>query len=295
MKVSTKGYKLLKKIKDDKFDVDQLHLYNLYILMGTRDLQLMVLDSSQNRCLLVEDYVLANTTTYGELIVILENLFDDHHLLMAGFWAKVKFGIKNNKFSLVPAHLFSEEGLYDYLRLNCKIDPNKDNFLYYKHLSSEAVNTFAVNKRLYDWMETVYPNKQVELVHQSSALIEGIITELKNHPKDSLFVYIDRFKLHVIASKNNYLEYYNQFQINEFSDYVKYIMLVMKGLGRNQKHTNVILWGYIGHQSKHYKEFTKFIKHLSFGERPRYMKFNYMFDELEDHHYFDLYNLHLCE
>lgn len=295
MKVSNKGYKLLKKIKDDKFDVDRLHLYNLYILIGIRDVQLVVIDNSESRCLLVEDYVLAETNAYNQLIVILDSLFDDHHLLKAGFWSSVKLGLKNNKFSLVPSHLFSEEALYDYLRLNCKVDPVNDQLLYYKHLSSEAVNTFAVNKKLFNWLKTIYPNKEIGLIHQSSALIEGVLSELKNHPKDSLFVYIDRFKLHVIASKNNRLEYYNQFHIKEFADYIKYIMLVMKGLGRDQKNTNVTIWGYIGRQSKHYLEFEKYIKNLSFGERPRYLKFNYMFDELEDHHYFDLYSLHLCE
>ena len=295
MKASSKGYKPLQQIKDNKFDVDRLHLYNLYILLGTRDVQLVVIDSSDNRCLLLEDYILANTTNYGQFIAILEKFFDDHHLLKAGFWASIKLGLKNDKFSLVPAHLFSEDALYDYLRLNCKIDPVKDHLLYYKHLNSEAVNTFAINNKLYDWLKSIYPSKEIGLIHQSSALIEGVLTELKNYPKDSLFVYVDRFKLHVIASKGNRLEYYNQFQIKEFSDYIKYIMLVMKGLGRDQKHTSVILWGYIGRQSNHYKEFAKYIKHLSFGERPRYLKFGYMFDELEDHHYFDLYNLHLCE
>ena len=295
MKVSNKGYKLLKKIKDDKFDVDRLHLYNLYVLIGNRDVQLVVVDNSESRCLLVEDYVLAETNAYNHLIAILDKLFDDHHLLKAGFWSSVKLGLKNNKFSLVPSKLFSEEALYDYLRLNCKIDPVNDQLLYYKHLSSEAVNTFAVNKKLFNWLKTIYPNKEIGLIHQSSALIEGVLSELKNHPKDSLFVYIDRFKLHVIASKNNRLEYYNQFQIKDFSDYIKYIMLVMKGLGRDQKNTNVTIWGYIGRQSQHYLEFEKYIKNLSFGERPRYLKFNYMFDELEDHHYFDLYSLHLCE
>lgn len=295
MKVSAKGYKLLKKIKDDKFDVDRLHLYNLYVLLGTRDIQLAVVDNSDNRCLLVEDYVLTNTKSYSELITTLELLFDDHHLLKAGFWQSVKVGLKNNKFSLVPSSLFSKTALYDYLKLNCPVDPDTDQFLYYRHIKSDAVNTFAINQQLYQWLSGLYPKKEIGLIHQSSSLIEGVLAQLDKHPKDSIFVYVDRFKLHVIASRDNKLEYYNQFQIKEFKDYIKYIMLVMKGLGKDQKTTNVTLWGYIGRESAHYTEFGKYIKHLSFGERPRYMKFSYMFDELQDHHYFDLYNLHLCE
>ena len=295
MKISAKGYKLLKRIKDDKFDVDKLHEYDLYILIGTRDLQVAVMCSDTNRILLVEDYGLSGTKSYEGLIGILEDLFDDHHVLKAGFWRNIKIGLKSKKFSLVPSKLFSEEGLYDYLRLNCKVEPKNEQFLYYKHIQSEAVNSFAVDNRLMTWLKSLYPNKEVGFIHQSSTLIEGALSQLATNPGDSLFVYIDRFKLHIIAVKGGKLEYYNQFQIKEFSDYVKYIMLVMDGLGRDQKTTPVVFWGYIGRASKHYKEFTKYIKNISFGDRPKYLKFNYMFDELQDHQYFDLYSLHLCE
>jgi len=122
-----------------------------------------------------------------------------------------------------------------------------------------------------------------------------VLAQLPNYPEDSIFIYVDRFKLHIISSKEQRLEYYNQFVIKKFSDYIKYILTVMKGLGRDQRHTNVVLWGYIGKQSKHYREFTKYIKNISFGDRPKFLKFSYLFDELQDHHYFDLYNMHLCQ
>ena len=167
--------------------------------------------------------------------------------------------------------------------------------MYYKHSKSEAVNTFAIDTRLYNWLESLYTDKKISYFHQSSALIEGVIEQLDNSPKDSVFVYVDRFKLHIITSKNNKLEYYNQFYIKQFSDYIKYIMTVMKGLNRNQLKTNVVLWGYLGKQSKHYNEFAKYIKNITFGGRPKFLNFGYPFDELQDHHYFDLYNVHLCK
>ena len=69
----------------------------------------------------------------------------------------------------------------------------------------------------------------------------------------------------------------------------------MKGLNRNQKTSDVVLWGYIGKQSPHYNEFYKYIKNISFGDRPGYLKFGYMFDEVQDHHFFDLYSMHVCD
>ena len=295
METTTKGYKLLKKIKDKNFDVDNLHQYSLQILTGSRDLQITVSDTENNNCLLLEDYALSKVTTYKELVLVLNDLFDSHHLLRAGFWKSVKVGIKNNKFALVPTKLFDPTAIFDYLKLNCKINTETDQLLYYQHLKSDAVNCFAINKQLYNWFQSLYPKIKIAYVHQSSSLIEGVLAQLSNYPDDSLFLYVDRFKLHVISSRNKKLEYYNQFSIKQFQDYIKYIMLVFAGLKRSQKTTNVIFWGYIGKQSSHYHEFIKYIKHISFGDRPQFYKYGFVFDELQDHYYFDVYNLHLCE
>jgi uncharacterized protein DUF3822 len=295
LKTAKKDYKLFKKIKEDKFEVDQLHNYELNLLLGNRDFQVAVIDKRERRCLMIEDYIISSIDSYSKLIKVFEHIFDDHHLLKAGFWANIKVGIKGNKFALVPESLFSPDSLFDYLKFNCKVNKEHDTLKYFKHDKSGAVNTLAIDTRLYNWLETLYPEKEITYFHQSSALIEGVLEQLPNYPDDSIFVYVDRFKLHIITTKNKKLEYYNQFYIKQFSDYIKYIMTVMKGLNRDQLKTNVILWGYLGKQSKHYNEFAKYIKNLSFGKRTKLLKFGYPFDELQEHHYFDLYNVHLCE
>ena len=227
MKTAIKEYKLLKKIKDKDFDVESLHQYNLHILSGNRDIQFTVSDSTNGRCLLLEDYALSRVKTYKELISILDDLFDNHHLLKAGFWKSVKIGIKNNKFSLVPSKLFDKTSLFDYLKLNCKVNTETDQLLYYKHLKSDAVNCFAINKQLYNWFRSIYPKIEIGFVHQSSTLIEGVLAQISQYPDDSIFLFVDRFKLHVISSRNKKLEYYNQFSVKKFQDYVKYIMSII--------------------------------------------------------------------
>ncbi len=287
--------KLVKKIKDEKFDVMDLHHYNLSFQIGTRDFQLLVTDSRTNNALLLEDYILSNVASYHELTNVLEELFDNHHLLKAGFWKNIRIGFKNNKFSLVPASLFSKDGVYDYLKINADIDPGRDKILYYKHTQHDAVNVFSVNKIIYEWVVNNYQKIELEWIHQSSSIIEGVLSQEKKYQENNIFLYIDRFKLHIITTRNRKLEYYNQFVIKQFSDYIKYIMTVMKGLGHNQSNTPVVLWGYIGKQSPHYLEFLKYIKNLSFGVRPDFLKFGYFFDEVQDHQFFDLYGLQVCD
>lgn len=296
MTTATKAsYKLIKKIKSDKFNVENLQHYTLLLNIGVRDFQVGIVDSDKNTCLLLEDYVLASVQSNIELVDVLSKIFEEHHLLTAGFWKSVKISFKNNKFSLVPSSLFVKDALQDYLKINCQVDPETEEFLYYKNIRSGAVTVFAVNKELYVWLNTVYKNAELGFIHQSCVLTEGVLNARKNYPKKSVYLYIDRFKIHLITLQGKSLQYYNQFPIKQFSDYIKYIMLVMKGLGYDQKTSNVVLWGYIGKQSPHYNEFYKYIKNISFGDRPDFLKFDYPFDEVQDHHFFDLYNAYLCD
>ena len=136
-------------------------------------------------------------------------------------------------------------------------------------------------------------NTTIHLFHQSAALIEGVLASANRRADEPLYVYVDRFKLHLMFVKGGKLIYYNQFQIKQFNDYIKYIMLVMKAMRMNQETSQVVLWGYIGKNSPHYQEFVKYVRNVSFGERPQHLTFGYLFDEVQEHHFFDLYSLDL--
>jgi Protein of unknown function (DUF3822) len=150
-----------------------------------------------------------------------------------------------------------------------------------------------VSTEMVQWLEKVYANTSLNLFHQSAALMEGVLTSTIRRPVEPIYVYVDRFKLHVLYQKNGKLIYYNQFQIKQFADYVRYIMLVMKTMGLDQETGQVVLWGYIGKNSPHYQEFAKYVRNISFGERPTHLKYGYLFDDIQEHHFFDLYSLNL--
>ena len=289
------SFKTIKRLKDEKFEVDSLHHYSLLLQIGVRDFQASVVDTRNNRCLFLEDCVLAKVDSYQDLLQVLQALFEKHHFLQAGFWKSVKISFKTGKFSHIPASLFEPDSLEDYLRLNCQINTEKESLLYYRSIQTDAITAFAIPKKIHEWISSLYPNAEVGFVHQSSAIIEGVFHFAKSHPQHEMFLYIDRFKIHVVTLKDRQLEYYNQFVIITFSDYIRYIMLVMKSLKKDQQKSDVVIWGYIGKQSPHYNEFYKYIQNISFGDRPDYLKFSYIFDEAQDHHYMDLYSLHLCD
>jgi hypothetical protein len=285
---SAPGYKLIRKIKDEKFDEENLHLYSLLVQLGARDLQLGVVDST-NRLLLFEDFVFSDSNSPEQQQQIVRDLYDNHAVLTAGFWKSVTFSLKNNKFVQVPAQLFVENSAEEYLKFNAHIDPLHDLVKSCHNSRLESVTVYLVPKALHEWLTDLYKNTSLKFVHQSSALIEGVIHATEQEEGSPLYLYVDRFKLHIMAAKDGQLSYYNQFAIKHFADYVKYIMLVLSALGMNQETSRVVLWGYIGRNSPHFHEFAKYVRNVTFGKRPAHLKFGYMFDEVQDHHFFDLY------
>ncbi len=294
MQAGIAQYKLVKKIKDERFDEENIHHYNLLIHIGSRDLQILIVDNTDNRVLYLEDYVLPGVNSIGELSDTLSVLFDNHALLQAGFWKSITIAFKNQKFVQVPTALFVETALADYLRFNARPDMQDEELLYTILPKSNAVTVFAVPKKIKAWLDSVYANSKPVYTHQAGALIEATLQYSKTRKDNPLYIYVDRFKLHILSVQNNTLFYYNQFSIQNFSDYVKYIMLVMNLLGMDQKTSNVVLWGYIGKNSPHYHEFYRYINNVTYGGRPDFLSFGYLFDEIQEHHFFDLYGVYLC-
>lgn len=290
---ATLNYRLIKKIQDERFDVDLINEYDLYIHVGPRDMQVGVVDGRENKMLLLEDFVFPSLTSQDNLLQVLAQLFDDHSLLTAAFWKKVKISIKNNKFTQVPQVLFVEEAQDEYLKFNAPINPDREYVQSVVNKQTNAATVFALPKDLKDWFTQLYPSTNLVFIHQSAVLIEGITHVSKNRDDDPLYIFVDRFRLHIVYAKKGKLVYYNQFVIKQFAEYVKYIMLVLKTLNLSQESSQIVLWGYIGRNSPHYNEFYKYISNVVFGQRPKHLKFSYMFDELQDHHFFDLYSMHL--
>lgn len=288
-------YKLVNKIKDGKFDVDNLQNYCLSMQIGIRDFQLCITDTATDTCVMLEDYSLEGVKTINTRLQVLAKLFENHHLLMAGFWKSIKLSLKSHKFSLVPSSHFVEEAVREYLSLNCAINEGIEDEFFYQHRTSNAVNVFAADKRLVSWVKSLYPNKEIKILHQGSALIEGILRYDDHTPEKTLFCIQDKGVLHMFVSENQKLHYYNQFSIKSGKDFLKYLMLVFKEFNMDQRKQKIVLWGSISSQSEQVKMLRKYIRNVVFGSKPSYLKFNYMFDELPEHQYFDLFSIYLCD
>jgi len=290
LNITKQSYKLLKKIKDPKFNIDNLEYYNLSINLGVRDLQVFIFDTKAKRSLLLEDYVFDRLENDRQRFDILRHIYDEHHLLAAGFWNVITIMVKNRKFSLVPAELFQKDQAHRYLALNANFDPEEETVHSIHHKSARLINVFAMNKRFSDHFVQAYPNRKVRFIHQSSTIINGALN--KSDDGRRVLLYVDRFILHIISVKSGKLEYYNQFPIKKLDDYLRYLKLVSSEISIDIKNDPFIVYGFLGKNTPHFNYLKEHIRNIKLGERPANFKFGYVFDEVADHNFFDLYSLY---
>jgi hypothetical protein len=290
-------YQLHKRVKDDSFSVDMLSSYSLLLQISDVLFRVCVTDTVRNRCLLLEDYRFDTPMKSTEqLLQQLEMIVDDHHLLKAGFWGTVKLAVRNSHFSLIPNSLFDKNFLKEYLALNCSLNKGiPDNFYYYTQRGTDAVNIFAADRKLVDWFSKLYPSRQIQVIHFTSPLIEGVMHERRLSDGREVFLEVEPNHLTILVKNQKVLEFCNTFYFETPEDFLYFVLFVYDQLGLNQYETPVTLWGDISPDSPVLDKLKSYIRVVDLGDKPASMKFGYFFDELFEHSYYDVYSMHLCE
>ncbi|NJM93557.1 MAG: DUF3822 family protein [Cytophagales bacterium] len=182
----------------------------------------------------------------------------------------------------------------EYLKYNCELRPSKETYVHHEHAAQGFHVVFAVDPAIIEFLHESYPTLRVKLLHQVSTLYEGLVASGQVTWGRNLFLVVDRFYLHIFLLDNSKLVLYNQFHINEFADYEKYIKMVLLQFKLNPEDQNNRIWGYFADKSKHFQEFQHLVPNLKLGSRPSNMRFGYVFDEVQEHQYVDSFGTYLC-
>jgi hypothetical protein len=283
-----KVFKTIKKVKDDKFSIDKIEQYCLILEIGDRDLQVSIIDIKSNRVLILEDYKLSQTSDEQEKVQVLKALFDQHHLLMVGFWKEVILCFKTAKYCLSPLSYFSKDNARAILKMNCKVEKS-DSVGYYKVNSNDSVNIFTYQKEVLQFVRSIYVNSKIKVTHQSGMLVNAVLYNPPFSNENELSLFIDRFYLHAAVTNDGKLLYFNSFKIQNFDEYIRYINLICHEFKILKKEGIIKLWGYIKKDSSHFDALKKNFPALQAGKRTIKLNFGFKFDEIADHQYFDVF------
>jgi hypothetical protein len=282
------------KVIEENIDINLLANFHLCLSISSSELSIVVTDQSHGKCLIAEKHCFDPTNTVDGLIHCLEEVYDNHHLLKAGFWGKITVAIVNNKFTFIPNSLLDKDNVRQYLKLHCDLETNDLDKTYY-HNSFDAASIFTVSKQLDEWLCSTYPNKTLTFIHQTSAFIEGIYRNSEFNNEKHLFINCEGETLTICLMKNKQLEYCNNFTFNTPQDVVYFTLFVMNELYLNTENIPVTIWGDLTKDSPIFIQLFKYIRNITLGSRPKNLTYGYVFDEIEENTLFNSLNITTCE
>ena len=281
---------VLHRLRDETLAPENLAAYNLYLTAGAAGLRLGIADVRRNKFVVLEEYApQAATSLSGQL----QALAAHHDLLGLPGWNRVRLAIQNRYFTLLPAPLFRPGDEAAYLRLHHTVDAQHEAVVAYPHPGQELVSLFAAEKSLHNWFRHHYPAGT--LLHQTSALLEGLMHQSDAAAPRRLYVSISHLEVTIAVIRDKRPEFCNVFAFSSPEDLIYYTILVMQEFQLNPDQDPVMVWGDLMHDSELFTILRKYIRHVKFGNRPFDLGYSYRLNELFEYRFFELYSLHLCE
>jgi len=285
-------YQPIISVKDKRFSVYRLGQYYLLISMGSNRLRISCIDPVSNRCLLMEAYKIDadNSTQY---LGILQQPFQEHPFIATSAWKKVTICFENQHYTLVPSALFQEKSSADYLKL--AVDVTDQAVKYCIHTDLGLAVVFAVDSNIANWLQNGYTTEHCCIIHQANSLIAGTVAYMqakKLYADAKVFVLAEADYMHITVVEKSQLLYYNRFAYNSSDEFLQYILIVMYTLALNPGVHEVIVAGSVVKNSLVYRKMRNYIRHISFSEKPPYLKFSWSFKKDLIINYFDLVNFY---
>ncbi|MFC5270375.1 DUF3822 family protein [Adhaeribacter terreus] len=295
MSTATIQYRQVLKITDEALLTGQTGALNLYCSLSTRHIRLAIADAQRNKILALEDYELSAIFSQLQLTEQLNLLAEENEFLTKTSWNEIRVAIKNQNFTYIPETLFDPAAAQHYLNLHADADEFHEEILTYRHPKIEAVSIFTIDSYLVKWFEETFTRKKIRFMHQTSPLIEGVLNEHQRSLQKKTYLYIEQNNLSILLAQDGRLEFCNQFHYSSPEDFIYYTLLVMQEQKLNPDHDPITVWGDLTHDSALFTILRKYVRNVTLGKKPQSIAFSYKFDDVFDHRFFDLYNLHLCE
>lgn|GEM_PF-3698546 len=276
------------ELRDSKMDINLLSQYQLIITIADTGIIFLVNDTKESKCLAIEKYKFPALATPENITISLQNIWDSHPFLNAGYWDSVVLLFSNLKFAYVP-DTFSDESLNPevFTRFNFRLASNEE-LLSHKINGLATTCYFAVNQEVINWFSTFYSKSITNVTHSSCAFLNGL--QNLESQSDHLHFYISENIIALVNFKENQLNYLNCFSFKTPDDILYTCTLVIDELNLDRKEAKLQLWSDSNETELILQKLRAYYPEVVIGKRPSHLKFGFQFDELQEHQHFDLYN-----
>jgi len=274
-------------IADKNFVKKASLTYELSILLGIDSFFYLIYDQFKN-VLFLKEYELP---TNGNRKAALQNiLINDKQLQLP--YGKIKLGHTGTLFCLIPNKLYNGEVSRPYLEKVC--DLPSEHLAFVDRLSTLKVNNvYSISELDYNVLSSYFP--MAGHYHILSALILGAKAMSILLEEQTLFINVDKKLIVILLFDKEKLTFANFFKFSNPNDFLFYVMLVFEQLGLDPETLSVQISGKIVQKSKEFELLYRYIRHVQLIPSPSYFHLSQEFSDINQHAYFDLFSLNLCE
>jgi hypothetical protein len=218
-----------------------------------------VLDLFTKKVELIRDIKFSEKITPQQLLKNLIEEFDNINLLNEKF-NKIQVIHDNEVQTLVPAALFEEANLSDYLKFNAKIFKN-DFITYDAIINQEIMSVYVPYVNINNYIFEKFGS--FEYKHSSTVIIDKVLQIEKNIKEKSLYVNVEKSNIDILVINSNSLLFYNKFKYNTKEDFIYFILFTIEQLELNPEKLNCKFMGSILVDDELFKIAYKYIRNVS--------------------------------
>ena len=146
----------------------------------------------------------------------------------------IKLLQQNNLSVLVPGELYSEKQKRTYLKYNTQI--RNDDFIAVDNLNNLKIkNIYIPYININNYLVDLFKN--IEYFHYDTELLNKLYEIRRN---EEFFVHVDNRQIKIIVFEKDKLNFFNSYEIDNSSDIIYYVLLVLKEKKLNVDETEII-------------------------------------------------------
>lgn len=230
---------------------------SLSIQVSLNGLSFLILENNSIRNLI--NYSFEKTNTPKQVLDQLMHFFNTNAELKESF-SKTTVIHDNEMMTLVPAAVFEEEHLSDYLKYNTKIF--KTDFITYDVIKNEDLMVVYIpfvniNNYIFERFGSF------EYKHSTTIALDHILQIQKNNNNESMYVHVGINYFDLVVTQQNELKLYNRFEYQTKEDFIYYILFTAEQLGLNPEQFECTFMGNIKKNDPFYDIAYKYIRNIS--------------------------------
>lgn len=194
---------------------------NLTLSVGLNSISLSVYDLPSGKLIKFDKVAFSNPLSIEGTLDELKDLLNKNDLDFKKI-ENIKLIQQNNLSVLVPSELYSEKQKRTYLKYNTQI--RNDDFIAVDNLNNLKIkNIYIPYININNYLVDLFKN--IEYFHYDSELLNKLYEIRRN---EEFFVHVDNRQIKIVVFKNDTLNFFNSYEIDNSTDIIYYILLVLK-------------------------------------------------------------------